>query len=332
MPIQHPYTKSLILPTLEEIIAQEKPEGVPKEAAWIWGADDEVGRLNLLTPELVKKVLTEESKYGIVSSLNWDITLPIEPDFGRPGLKFDILPHPSGNAYMHDDGIVMNVQSGSQFDGFRHFGHLSGETMYNGLKDEEVVGPKANLRCGIQAASRHGIVGRGVLLDFCSWAEENGIEFDPFIGRPITLDELKAVAKSQNTTFEVGDILLIRSGWMKKYNIEYARGVIPEGKPAPNIIGVEQGEAMKNWLHDEYFAVVGGDMPGFEVWPVVEGTKECLHEFLLACWGVLIGEMLDLEDLAEQCKKTGKYSFVFTAAPFNSPGGVATFANALAIL
>ncbi|KAK9237773.1 hypothetical protein V1525DRAFT_144934 [Lipomyces kononenkoae] len=333
MPVQfpHPTKKGELLPTLQELINSNQKD-VPKEAAWIWGPDDEVGRLNLLSPELVKRVSQSEAKFGLVSSLNWDITLPLHPPFGRPALKYDIQANP--NALIHDDTVVMNTQSGSQFDGFRHFGHISRQVMYNGLTRDEIVGPNRSLRCGMQACSKHGIVGRGVLLDFELYAQQKEIQYDPFKRYGISLEQLKEMAELQGVEFEYGDILLIRTGWMKKYNELLAQGNIAEleqtGAASPTAIGIDQGDDMKYWLHDQYFSVVGGDQPAFEAWP--SRTAECLHEYLLACWGVLIGETLDLEDLAEKCKTTGKYSFLFMSAPFNSPGGVATFANALCVL
>jgi len=33
-----------------------------------------------------------------------------------------------------------------------------------------------------------------------------------------------------------------------------------------------------------------------------------------------LGEMLDLEKLAETCRKKNQWTFFFTAAPFNTPG------------
>ncbi|KAK9452465.1 hypothetical protein V1511DRAFT_464465, partial [Dipodascopsis uninucleata] len=168
--------------------------------------------------------------------------------------------------------------------------------------------------------------------DFASWAEVQGIPVEPFTRQAISLDQLLAVADYQGITFEKGDILLVRTGWMAKYNEMYEQGELDQiaGSPTPSLIGLDQSEEIKEWLHDQYFSVVGGDQPAFEAWPK-KGDWH-LHEYLLACWGVLIGEMLDLEELSKKCKLMNKYSFLFTSAPFNSPGGVASFANALAIL
>jgi hypothetical protein len=79
----------------------------------------------------------------------------------------------------------MNTQSGSQLDGFRHVAHQGCQTFYNNLKQEEILGPSKSNRCGMQAISKHGIVGRGV-LDFESWADLNGIKYDPFATYQIT--------------------------------------------------------------------------------------------------------------------------------------------------
>lgn len=57
-----------------------------------------------------------------------------------------------------------------------------------------------------------------------------------------------------------------------------------------------------------------------------------LHDVFLAMWGMPIGEMFDLDELSEQCKKINRWSFFFTSAPLNFPGGVASPPNAICIL
>ena len=56
-----------------------------------------------------------------------------------------------------------------------------------------------------------------------------------------------------------------------------------------------------------------------------------MHETILALWGLPIGEMFDLEALADDCARDGFYEFFFTSAPLNKLGGVASPPNALAI-
>lgn len=78
----------------------------------------------------------------------------------------------------------------------------------------------------MHAWAQHGIVGRGVLLDFATYAEANGINFDPYDNDKITHAMLVAVGKSQGIDIrpenqggdiKIGDILLIRSGFLKRY-------------------------------------------------------------------------------------------------------------------
>ena len=56
-----------------------------------------------------------------------------------------------------------------------------------------------------------------------------------------------------------------------------------------------------------------------------------MHEVLLAGWGMPIGELFDLEALAQHCKQIKRWSFFLTSEPVNVPGGVASPPNALAI-
>jgi hypothetical protein len=56
-----------------------------------------------------------------------------------------------------------------------------------------------------------------------------------------------------------------------------------------------------------------------------------MHEVILSGWGMPIGELFDLENLAEHCKKENRWSFFFTSEVCKVPGGVASPPNGLAI-
>ncbi|OAA59734.1 hypothetical protein SPI_05932 [Niveomyces insectorum RCEF 264] len=314
------------LPKLADLAAFNAGKPVPPETAWIWGADDEIGRINLLTPEVTRAAQEGELKDGKVVSLNWSLAFPKRPSFHRSPLKHRIEVHPLSPC-IFDDFYDTNSQAGSQWDGLRHFGHLGINKLYNNLDPKEVL---EGTRCGIQAISKHGIAGRGVLLDYYGWAKKQGRPYDPTTQHAITVKDLQDVAKAQNVEFRVGDILFIRSGYVSRYH------ELEKENPAkledladnPAFAGVEQSEEMKTFLHDQYFAAVAGDAPAFEVWP--RKTEWYLHEYLLGLWGCLIGEMIFLEDLAQECEKRQRWTFFTTSAPLNSPGGIASFANALA--
>lgn len=120
----------------------------------------------------------------------------------------------------------------------------------------------------------------------------------------------------------------------------------PEGETEQRYAGLAQEERILDWLHDCYFSAVSGDAPAFEAWYVPSvfamsrtdryhrPTHESfsLHEYILALWGMPLGEMLDLERLAQKCKEHGRYTFFFSSAPANVTGGVSSHVNGQAIL
>lgn len=297
--------------------------GAPKGAAWFWGKDDELGRLNLLTPERTAAA-SKLIKTGQVVNLNLPTNLPNPPVFRREAFQHTIKPLGQGG---FDDLYNCNTQSGSQWDGFRHVGHENhGKTVfYNNTPRDEILRP-GSTRNGMQAWANHGIVGRGVLIDYWEFAKKS---YDPNTTHRITLKEILEIAKLQNIEFKYGDILIIRSGWVDDYNKldSEARETLAKAKPA--FVGVEQTEEMLDFLHDNYFSAVAGDTPAFEAWP--SNQDWLCHQFLLPLWGVPIGEMWDLEKLAETCKEQGIYEFYFSSIPTNVPGGVGSYPNALAI-
>ena len=192
------------------------------------------------------------------------------------------------------------------------------------------MGETANHKCSIHHWAVHGIAGRGILLDYRHYAQTNNKPYDPYKTHAITLSELEACAKyqgldirpeSQGGDIRVGDFLLVRSGFVERYDelspdARYAAATRSHGDI--EFAGVSREPAMREWLHDCYFAGVMGDSPTFEAWPVLNGDH--LHMSLLALWGCPIGEMWDLEKLALKCRELGKWTFFMTSAPANMPG------------
>ena len=90
---------------------------------------------------------------------------------------------------------------------------------------------------------------------------------------------------------------------------------------------------MAEWLWTN-FSAVAGDQPAFEAFPpqkISENNPRFLHEVLLAGWGMPIGELFDLDALAEHCSGVGRYEFFLTSKPCDVPAGVASPPNAIAI-
>ncbi|PPR01159.1 hypothetical protein CVT24_006126 [Panaeolus cyanescens] len=326
--------------------SQEKP--IPKfdELPWyknypgcawgVWGPDDELGTVNLLTDEVVRRASQEEIKLGRAVSLNWPINFPEHPVFNRKTPEVNMLIRSEENGMPRDDEIHMNSQSGSQWDGLRHYGIAEHKVFYNKPKPCKNRHTEYVTQCScldnLQPPSldwaNHGICGRGVLLDIVAHHTRNGgkLPYDPWTSHPFTVNDLMEVAKAQSVTFRRGDILLLRIGFIQKY---YA--VTTEerndlrGKPE-TFAGIEQSEDMKRFLWNNHFAAIASDQPTLERWPAPPGT--ILHPTILGLWGMPLGEFFDLEKLSETCAETGRYTFFFSSWPLNIIGGAASPPNA----
>ncbi|KAK7414250.1 Origin recognition complex subunit 5 [Neonectria punicea] len=296
--------------------------GTPEDAAWVWGEEDNLGRLNLLTPERVSKA-TGEIRTGEVVPVNLPLNIPEEPAFGRQCFQQEIKTVVPGVVY--DDVCSMNTQSGTQWDGFRHFAHIPSRKFYNNTTGDDIVGPNSNTKCSIHHWAERGIAGRGVLLDYHEYVTKNGIAFDPFETSKISYDELVACGKDQNIDIrpaaqggdvQIGDMLFIRSGWVEAYHKkspEEKKELSSRHHVSERFGGLSQEPAILNWLHDSYFATVAGDAPTFEAWPPSDGHY--LHEYILSLWGMPLGEMLHLDNLAKKCRDRKQWTFFFTSAP-----------------
>ncbi len=313
------------LPTFDDLPVTP---GAPPHSAWgLWGQDDELGTLNLLTPERVANA-ARLVRQGKVFALNWELELPHPPLFGREALQHTIKRR---HEVVNDDVYQMfNTQSSSQWDGLTHYGNFTYHGFYNGVTNEQITGGP-DTRNGIQVWARRGIAGRGVLIDYQRWASAQGISYSPGERHEITVGALQEAARAQGVQFEPGDILLVRSGWIAWYlTLDQQEREALASRP-PVGVGLAQGDETLRFLWDHHFAAAAGDAIAFEAYPA-HPERGFMHETLLALWGMPIGEMFYLEALAEACAATGVYECFLTSAPLNKLGGVASPPNALAIM
>lgn len=178
----------------------------------------------------------------------------------------------------------------------------------------------SNIRKSTAWVHKGGVVGRGVLLDFATWSDKHQIAIDPMTSVGITVEQLKAVAEEQGVKFLPGDILFVRTGFTRAYerlSREEEREISQRAEP--NFIGIEASCDMLRWLWDQSFAAIAGDQPAMEQCPlgVKSNGEYMIHEWCLAGWGMPIGEMFYLEELAETCKTLNRYSFFISSMPFN---------------
>ncbi|KAJ5628634.1 hypothetical protein N7490_010862 [Penicillium lividum] len=302
--------------------------GPPGNAWGLFGPDDQLGMLNLLTPDVVAAAAKEIQK-GIRISLDWPLDKPSFPTDERRVFEHRIVHHPS--VPMNDDEVHMNTQSSTQWDGFRHFAYRSGR-FYNGHQQSDF---DTNVLGIDQWTEKGGIIGRGVLIDYADWAMRNGKDLKPLESGTVTIQEILTIIKEQHIQIRAGDILFLRVGFTAAYNVlsvSEQQGY-PLRQPG-GLLGLEATKESLRWLWESRFAAVAGDSPSFERAPLngpFNDPDVSIHQWALAGWGLPLGEMFDLEELARTAKELGRYSFFLTSVPLKVPGGVASPPNAVAI-
>ncbi|KAL9058776.1 MAG: hypothetical protein Q9206_001763 [Seirophora lacunosa] len=293
-------------PTLPFSSLPLEPVGPPYNAWGRYGSSDQLGTLNMLTPSTVAAAARTEIRTGTRVSLDWPLSKPTYPSYGRDRLKHVIRRRGPEGRVVNDDVLEFNTQVSSQWDGLRHYGYLDAQRYYNNTTDEQL---HASPTLGIDA--------------FASSGASHNIALSP----------------------GGGDILFIRSGLTAAFDkLDDSSQCMLSERPTADFAGVEATEEVLKWLWDSKFAAVAGDMPAFErsppgggksdAYPAEEATLQgvgSLHEVLLGGWGCPIGEMFDLEALAELCKKEARWSFFVSSVPLKVPGGVASPPNAVAV-
>ena len=141
------------------------------------------------------------------------------------------------------------------------------------------------------------------------------------------------MAREQQVTFQSGDILIIRTGWTAAYQkLTLEEKLALPDRPVRASCGVEATNEALKWHWENEFAAVASDTVAYEVWPSPRTCGVSMHEVFLSGWGMMIGETWDLEELSRACERLGKWTFFFSSSPLNVTGGVASPANAIAIL
>lgn len=328
------------LPTYRELPIKQ---GAPPGSSWgLWGDDDQLGTLNLLTDERTRKAAALVRR-GTVFPLN----LPLEeldPQLAwRTPVQHHILhvgheargfqpgdeDDPTGGYFDRDDFVDgLWLQSGSQWDGLSHVRHREFGN-YNGFADSEIHGG-VETKLGVDQWAQRAIVGRGVLLDVARHLSQAGQALDVDSSYEITVADLEATAEAQRVTIETGDILLFHTGWMRflltQSTTERRRLINRDTLRAP---GLEPSSHMVEWIWDRHVAAIACDSGGVEA--MAPDPQFYLHFQCLPLLGIPLGEFFALDELAKDCARDNLYAFLFVSVPLNLRGGVGSPPQAVAI-
>ncbi len=322
----------------------------PRGSTWgDWGENDQLGRLNLVSPEQVLKGIAEV-KVGLTFCLSLPLHLPggslLSPVRKPPRLcpvernETDYYNYEWRNHEGHsecldiasDDLVTLYTQYSTQWDSLAHRGALfdvngNGESepvYYNGYRaGEDVVLDKeskttAAKKLGIENMAAHGVQGRGVMVDLRSHCGE-------FPRKKVGYDKLMGIMEQGGVEVEAGDIVCFWTGFDNMI-------LRNEGKPddsLKNACAVLDGrdKRLLKWIADTEIAAIASDnlaveAVGEELPKDHGGMILPLHELCLFRLGVHLGELWLLADLAKWLKENNRSRFLLTAPPLRLTGAV----------
>ena len=333
---------------------QKRPEG----STWgDYGPDDQLGRLNLLTPEKVLQGVAE-----VREGRTFCLSLPLDLPGGnamnarrhppklaattRDGVPYANFPmsRMQDNAVdiLTDDQVTLSLQYSTQWDGLSHIGAMfdaKGDGVptkryYNGYEaDVDILGGHTDgdhqddgccnhgasyaRKLGVDTYAAKGMQGRGVLVDFTR-------HFGT--GRTlITFDMLQQVMAADRVDVEEGDFLVLRTGFSE---------AILDMAGEPDHARLEQTGAvldgtdtsLLNWITASGIAALCADNYAVESYPArkVPGLTSALplHHHCLFKLGLPLAELWYLRDLADYLHANKRNRFLLTAPPLRLPGAV----------
>lgn len=300
--------------------------------AWgLFGPDDELGLINLQTPERVAHALAL-ARTGRVFSLSAPADLFDPPFFGHRGSPRHTVLRRGPQAF---DDVLDGYfpQASSQWDGLGHIGVADG-VFYGGAKAEQVADGSRN---AIDNWAVRGIVGRGVLLDVSdapALAASDGLA--PLAqSTPITVEDLERARNRAGLAIDTGDILLVHTGfvsWYERLSPAERAAIVTDGTANA---GLEHSEAMVEYLWDLHVSALAVDNVAVEVWPPDRSAGAqpygFLHQILIGELGMALGELWRLGDLAASCAIDGVYECAVISAPMRNRAGIGSPANVLAV-
>jgi hypothetical protein len=325
-----------------------------------FGDDDQIGRLNLLTPEKVLRAV-QEVQVGLTFCLSLPLDYPggnkmnenRHPPILRPCLRHDGVNmnyvyaqrDPLSNDVLSDDLAILHLQYSTHWDGLCHVGALfdvnnDGNPIpvyYNGFRaNTDVIGPDSLNDCGISGlitplstSYAHSL---GIENMAATRVQGCGVMIDlrRHFGDERTVvgyNELMAVMAADGITVEPGDMLCLHTGLA---DLILGMQKNPDLEAIQNSCAVLDGKdtALQDWITKSDISVIIADNYAVEDFPA-KLPNPCssmlpLHNLCLFKLGIHLGELWHLTPLAEWLHAHGRHRFMLTAPPLRLPGAVAS--------
>jgi kynurenine formamidase len=313
----------------------------PEGSNWgDFGDEDQIGRLNLVTPER-RLAAIAEVRDGIAFSLSLPLHLPgqgVQPPSRHPPILSwpagqntrlaDLFDRPGVVDIGNDDEVLLSLQYSTQWDALAHVGALfdaDGDgidepVFYNGFRGQ--FNETGITKLGIDAMATSCVQGRGVLVNLLK----------AFGNRKIAVgyEALMAVFEAQRIEVEPGDMLCLYTG--------FADAVLDMGVRcdaawlSDHFTGLDGADhRLQQWITDSGISVIAADnfaveLPEDPTPAHYHGIKDQsflpLHNLCLFKLGIHLGELFYFKDLAEHLARNERSRFLLTAPPLRLAGAV----------
>jgi kynurenine formamidase len=289
-----------------------------------WGADDQRGTLNYVTPENVRRAA------GLVrSGRTVSMAIPINtvagPDNPHQAIHYMTQNHdiPIGTSKvgfaMDFLGMECHGDCHTHSDALNHISY--GGLLYGGRPVSDVTS-KGGRSLDLTTYA-NGVVGRGVLLDI---PRLRGVPYlEP--GEAVTRAELEAAERAQGVHLGEGDIFVFRTGHHRR-RLEkggWDNGYDGEGKAGLHVDTIP-------WMHERRIAAFLPDGDGETVPSTVDGILYPIHPLQVAAMGMVVSDSLNLEDIARACEEERRWEFMVVAEPLRLPESTGSPFNPIALL
>lgn len=286
-------------------------------SAWgRWGASDERGALNHLTPERIAEAAALVRE-GISVTLSRPLDTTPAPANPRPADHRMTVWGGAEQLTLAKDyvGVDYHNDSHTHIDALCHVAYDG--SLYNGKPASSVTSRGAEAET-IETL-KDGLVGRGVLLDIprvkdVSWLEP---------GEHVFRDELEAAEADHGVTVREGDVVLVRTGHARRLR-ELGPWDTSEAKAGLHPTAM-------TFFADRGVAAIGSDGNGDTAPSTTEGVAFPIHVLAIAAMGIHLLDYLQFEELRTECERLGRWEFLLVAAPLRIIGGTGSPLNPIAI-
>ena len=275
-----------------------------------WGDDDQLGAVNLITPE-------KRRGAALLVSSGISVSLSHNP------MTDEAVDNPAGS---FEHTMAENRRSDtlrfryhgyavSHIDALCHFQHNG--MLFNGVPTSASTADGCG-QLGIENL-KNGLITRGILLDF---PRLKGVPYlDP--STAIYTEDIEAWEAEAGVEVSAGDVIFVYTGrWARRAEL----GPWEVGDGAAGLHA-----SVVPWIKSRDVAIVGSDAATDVIPSLVDGINLPVHTLVIASLGMNILDNMDLEALAETARSENRWEFMLTVGPIPVSGGTGSPVNALAV-